>query len=292
MKKAHLICLLREAGVSFELMETRSEAHLRQLTKETAAHFPVLAGAGGDTTIQIMINEIMTTSHRPALAVIGLGSSNDLAREFGMGTLRSACTAIGQGWQKKVDLGKILTTGGSSRYFLGQASLGLGVLVNRYVAYLSSRHSFFAKKQFIAGAVGALKAKSSGKVPLSLNLEYGNKALKGSWSIVVFSNIRYWASGRFFNPSALINDGKLECFLIDDCSLINLAKLYYQAGKGKHIKNPKVRFVASDFFEISSYFPFAIQADGEIISVNKSLQGNFQARIVTIPQALNFIYNK
>ncbi len=291
-KKAHLVRLLKEAGVSFELLETRSEAHLRKLVKEVAPDFPVLAGAGGDTTIQIMVNEIMATLYRPALAVIGLGSSNDLAREFGVDSMKRACAALREGRQKKIDIGRILTAGGISRYFLGQASLGLGVWVNQYVASLSSRYSFLAKKQFIAGAVAVLTSKTAGKIPLSLTVEWGNAGFKGTWSVIVFSNIKYWASGRLFNPSASIDDGKLECFLIDDCSLIDLARLYLRTGKGKHTNNPRVRFVSSDSFNISSSSPFSIQADGEIVSVKTASQGNFQARIEICPQTLNMTYYK
>ncbi|MFW6136984.1 MAG: hypothetical protein ACOC5U_02800 [Candidatus Aminicenantaceae bacterium] len=89
-----------------------------------------------------------------------------------------------------------------------------------------------------------------------------------------------------------MDDGKLECFLIDDCSLIDLARIYLRTGKGKHTNNPRVRFVSSDSFNISSSSPFSIQADGEIISVKNSSQGNFKARIEICPQTLNMTYYK
>ena len=128
---------LKRQGVSYVLTITDDESHLRDLTRSLAAEGHPLAGAGGDSTFLVMLDEIMAAPTRPRLGLIGIGSSNDVPREFGLDTLERACAALKNGTARTIDIGFVETDGGAKRHFLGQANIGLGAEVNRYVARLA-----------------------------------------------------------------------------------------------------------------------------------------------------------
>src|SRR4030042_3830132 len=83
-RKAGLEEALRRHGVLFDLIVTRSEDELRALVREQGGVCRTIAGAGGDSTFHIMANEIIRAAAEHRLGVMGIGSSNDIAREFGL----------------------------------------------------------------------------------------------------------------------------------------------------------------------------------------------------------------
>ncbi|MBM3312280.1 MAG: hypothetical protein FJY80_12330, partial [Candidatus Aminicenantes bacterium] len=149
--KEKLEAELKQQGIPYLLTVTESERELRQTTRRLAATERAIAGAGGDSTFLIMAEEILNSGGRPALGLIGMGSSNDIAASFGLGTLEAAGRALGEGRPKPIDLGVVVHDGLRLGYFLGQANLGLGVAVNRYVASLAVRRPRLASRQFLAG---------------------------------------------------------------------------------------------------------------------------------------------
>ena len=85
---------LKEQGIAHDWFESRHEDDLRDLVAVTAEDYPTLVAAGGDTTLLIVINELMRLGADNALGMIGLGSCNDVVREFGIHTMKKACQAI------------------------------------------------------------------------------------------------------------------------------------------------------------------------------------------------------
>ena len=71
---------LREQGIAYDWFESRHEDDLRDLVAVTAEDYPRLVAAGGDTTLLIVINELMRLKADNILGMIGLGSCNDVSR--------------------------------------------------------------------------------------------------------------------------------------------------------------------------------------------------------------------
>ena len=161
---------LKRQDVSYALTVTDDESHLRSQVRSLAAEGRAMAGAGGDSTFLIMLDEIMAATPRPRLGMIGIGSSNDIPREFGIETLERACAALKSGLYRMVDIGVVETASGAKRHFLGQANIGLGAEVNRFMAGLADKRPRLARRQTLAGFIGIIGAYRSGKIPLDLTL--------------------------------------------------------------------------------------------------------------------------
>ena len=289
-KKNRLEELLKKYDIPYDLFVTQSEEALIRLTQEKSKEYKVLVGAGGDSTFNIMANEINKRSADVSLGMIGLGSSNDIAKEFGIDSLDKACLALKKKRTKRVDLGSIEEDSFLLRLFLGQANVGLGVYVSKHADGMAARGSRWAKFQTVAGISGIRDAYRSQKVPLSLTIKSDIGEVHGEFILASFNNIRYWATGRLLCPEAQSDDGKLYACLIDNCSFSRFAQIALMAKKGNHIKTKEVEILQSSGFTVSAEEAFEIQTDGEIVHrPNSSTQfKTIQFRI--LPQALTILY--
>ena len=283
--RERLEMLLRDQEIAYDLVATENEEQLKGLGRKLVAQGRAIVGAGGDSTFHLIINEIMKAGGRAALGLIGLGSSNDITLEFGLEPLEKAVAAIKRNRTRLVDLGGIEQGGKTLRYFLGQANIGLGVVVNRYVDELARRRPWLAHRQALAGTLGIMRAYRKKQVPLEMTIRSGQEAINGSYLVALFCNTRYWATGKLMAPAARPDDGRLDACLIANCSFLRLTRINGLANSGKHGRAPEVRFLQSAEFMVSSPTAFAIQADGEIVSPEPGEAVHFQVK----PRALCLI---
>lgn len=288
-KKDRLEHLLRRWEVEADILVTADEEHLKSLTKECAGRYSVLAGAGGDSTFQIMINEIVRSGAKVDFGLIALGSSNDVAREFGVESLEKACQALKRRRLRPTDLGSIEDEGEVLGYFIGQANIGLGAKVNRYVEGLARNKRRLGAFQTLAGARGIIAAYRRREVPLHLNVQAGEQKMSGAYAAAVISNIRYWATGRLINPFARTDDGRLDGCLIAGCSFLRLITLARLARNGRHVGAPEVAFLTGTEFAVFSEQNFEVQADGEIIGGRETPRLFRSVRFRVVPRALRLI---
>ncbi len=288
-KKPQLESLLQQHAIPYDLVVTRSEDNLRQLIRENASRYHTLASAGGDSTFQIMVEELVRVGARVNLGMFGLGSSNDIPREFGLDSLEKACAALKSGRTRDVDLGEISDGRTMVKPFVGQSSLGLGFWVNRYVEDLAGRRRPLARFQNLAGVLGVVRSYQTRKIPIPLRVESAHGVVEGAFVLAVFSNIRYWATGRLLNPRAKFDDGRLDACLIGDCSFFQLARIARLARSGSHVNANKISFLQDGEFVVSSKHPFEVQLDGEIIGGRHNPQAFRSLRFRAVPRALRII---
>lgn len=280
---------LRESGVPFDFFITGSEDELKSLAREHGRRYRTVVGAGGDSTFHIVANELLVSGATARLGMIGVGSSNDIDREFGLDSLDKACAALRAGRTRRIDVGRIVRAGESLRYFLGQANIGLGVLVNAYVAGLSGRRPGLARHQTAAGVLGVFRAYRSGRIPLALDVAGGGSAVRGRFILAVFGNTRYWATGKMIVPGAKPDDGILDACLIGACPFGRLARIAVLASRGLHGRMKEVSFLRGEGFEVSAEVPFEVQIDGEILGGVDRPDTFEKIRFDVLPGALEII---
>ena len=304
---------LDRLDIGYDLFLTESGADLAEKTRRLAAEYPHLVGVGGDSTFFIIVNSLMETECRPELGLIGLGSSNDIPRHFGIETIEKACLALKEGRTQSIDLG-CLSRGEENTYFLGQANIGLGVAVNRFVERLKHRIPKLAHLQSMAGLMGIIGAYRRKEAAVSLRItsmlaterkssyplnvmpdenkksdSVHHQTWDGEWTVALFSNIRYWATGKRICPDADAGDGKLDACLIESCGLRRLVGVNARASAGKHTADPSVHMMQAESYLISSDDPFAVQLDGEILGGASSPEMMTEAVISVVPSAVRLI---
>ena len=281
--------LLKNYGISYNLFESKNLEHIRELVKEKSKNHKIIVGAGGDSTFQIIVDEIIRSDLNNIFGLIALGSSNDIAKEFNLDTLEKACLALKRMRIKKIDVGYVKEGSEIISFFIGQANIGLGVFVNKYVEKFTRKSPFLGKRQILAGTLGVINSYLSKKIPVSLSIKADDRETYGHFLLVVFSNIKYWATGKKINPYALVDDSKLDCCLIKYCDFPRLIQITVSAKKGEHIKTKEVSIIQSSSFKVSSEIPFEIQVDGEILGgYERPLKFN-EISINVFPKILSLI---
>ena len=115
-----LLRMAREAGVSVDIVHTRSADDLRAKLKELAARSaPRVAVAGGDGTVGLAVQELAHTE--TALGILFQGTFNNFASTLRLPhNLPESLKMLKDGVVQSVDLGKI-----GDRYFTELAGVGL-----------------------------------------------------------------------------------------------------------------------------------------------------------------------
>lgn len=287
-RKSFVEARLRAIGLPFDLFVTRSEEDLRTLARSCGKTHETVVGVGGDSTFHWIVNELVRSGSAASFGMIGTGSSNDIDREFGLDSPDKAFGALKSGRTRRVDLGLIERDGVPIRYYIGQANIGLGVRVNMFVEDQFRRRPWLGRRQTLAGILGIVDAFRSKDLPLRLSVIPGGGAAE-EFTLAVFSNIRYWATGRMICPDALTDDGMIDACLIGKTSFSGFLRTARLAGGGRHGKVRGVSFSKSERFDVSSETPFAIQTDGEIVGATGRPERFARVSFRAVPKALALV---
>ena len=112
---------LREAGLAFEVAETRQPGEAIGLAERAAAAFDVVIAVGGDGTVHEVANGLLRAGADAALGVLPLGSGDDFVK---MLPPRDAVERIARGEVRRFDAGRI--EAGATRYFANGMDVGFG----------------------------------------------------------------------------------------------------------------------------------------------------------------------
>ncbi|HUU05677.1 MAG TPA: diacylglycerol kinase family protein [Patescibacteria group bacterium] len=289
LKRRTLQKCLKEEDIACDWFESRHEDDLRDLVKVTATDYPTLVAAGGDTTLLIVINELMRLKADNTLGMIGLGSCNDVVKEFEIHSLKKACQAIRRNRSRQIDLGVVREGRKILRYYPGQASIGLAVLINQYVEQVVKRSPRLGKYQTISGIRGGWQAYRSAEVPLKLDVEFDKGRVSGEFMLAVFNNIRYYAAGKMTSPRARTDDGLLDAFLVKKCSFSRLAYIAFLTPPAAYADKKETITLQAPKFTVRSDKPFTIQIDGEVLSENARPRQFRNLEFASVPRALKII---
>ncbi|MES0488734.1 MAG: diacylglycerol kinase family protein [Leptospirales bacterium] len=284
-KKEHLSSALNKYSIEHEFIITKSEAHLRELV-HTHADAKSIIAVGGDSTITIAADEIIKGKHNVTLGLIPLGSSDDIALDYGITDLEKAVSVIHKAETRQTDIGKITENGNTVCHFLGQANIGIGVAVNRYVANAVHKNRFLSKNQTLAGLAGMMHAYKKHEVPVQAHIVHPEENMDGEFTSLLFSKIRYWASGLLYAPSAKPDDGDLHAVFIKSCPLLRLLRLTQLAANGRHVKQEETVTVSANKFRVRLNSPFQIQVDGDILQQSNQERNFTEVEFSTLPLAI------
>ncbi|MDH5718784.1 MAG: diacylglycerol kinase family protein [Spirochaetia bacterium] len=275
--------------ISYDLFISKSEDDLKKLTREKSKTHKYLIAAGGDSTFLIMVNELLKRKIPAIVGLIGLGSSDDIVRDYGFLTLDEACATLKNKSIQQIDIGTIKSSGKILSYFIGQANIGLGVSVNRYVENFKKKHKLWGKSQFIGGLLGMYYAYKKHEVPVLLNIKSKDKEIEKKFILTLFTKIKYWATGIKMAPGANSTDGFLQAVFFTKCGFFRLLKLTLMAKKETHLKEKEVINIVSKKYSVSSIKPFSIQIDGEIIKENDKDKLFTNVEIGVLPKAIKML---
>ena len=238
-----------------------------------------VVAAGGDGTLNEIINGIGSDIADIRLGLIPLGTGNDFARcldlpstiEENIALLRSAETTA-------IDLVRVRSD--RIRYFVNVSAGGFSGMVNEKLTPAIKRN--WGPLAYVRCAAAAFPDLHAYRTSISLD-EKENFSMD-LYNVIV-ANGRYVAGGLPIAPQADPTDGLLDVILIPERPKAETALLAAQILLGKHLPSNGVTFRRATKLSIQSRPGMWFNLDGELV-------GNAPATFEVMPGALQFVVGK
>lgn len=245
------LAILEQAGVELIRRDPESREHLAELIAEYRNQVDFFIVGGGDGTISAAAEAIYKAG-KP-LAILPLGTANDLARSVGIPpNVENACRIIAGNRKRRIDLGMV-----NGQFFFNVAHIGLGV----HITYELTPE--IKKKWGVFSYLHAFFRALSRKQTFRLYLQVDDHNYRMRSIHVAVGNGRFYGGGNVVDERARIDSGELYLYSLKPQSaweLLTLAPLL-RGGKQRLVKRT---FTAiGKQIRITTTRPREIHADGE-----------------------------
>jgi diacylglycerol kinase (ATP) len=236
----------------------------------------MIVAAGGDGTLNEVVNGIGRNGSKVRLGLIPLGTGNDFARTLGLPhDLEEAIAVLAAGQTRAIDLVRVKSD--KARYFVNVSAGGFSGLVDEKLT--PEMKKTWGPLAYLRGAAAALPELRAYRTKLSFDKK---KPVTLSLYNVVIANGRYVGGGRQIAPKASIDDGLLDVILVKERSAAELALLAAQVALGKHLSSDAIVFRRAAKVTVNSKPGMWFNVDGELV-------GKEPARFEVLPRALQFV---
>ncbi len=233
-----------------------------EIQKGLSAGCQTVVAAGGDGTVNAVVNALMTVdkAKRPALAIIPMGTANDFA-----GTLAiPADVAEAVGLMRSTTPVPVDVVGinghGAARYYANVAAGGNCVRVSEALTdEIKSRWGAFA---YIRGAVAVLPDMTTYRITANCDGEEFTDL--ECWAVLV-SNGKTNAGGIRVAPQASPTDGLIDVIIIRGGDVGDMLKIVADNLLGDFLKSEQVIFRQVRSLSLRSEPHMRFTLDGEVV---------------------------
>ena len=258
---AEVLDVLEDVGYETSAYQTTPEPLSAQKEAERAAKagFDLIVAAGGDGTINEVVNGVAPLEDRPQLAFIPTGTTNDYARalKIPMGNPVEAAKIIAKNQTIKMDIGRAF----GNKYFINIAAAGtLSELTYRVPSEAKSRLGYFA---YVAKGAEMLPRSKSRKVRIT----HDHGVFEGKISLMFAALTNSIGGFEQIAPDAKLDDGNFTLILVKTAKLFEMLALLIQAiNGGQHVTDVNVEYLKTSKLKLEvldGKEPFMLNLDGE-----------------------------
>lgn len=229
-----------------------------------------LAVAGGDGTLNRVINAMKINNVDLPVGIFPWGTANDLASYFGIKRdVKQCCHNIINGKTKSIDLGTI-----NGRYFINVASGGLLTDVSQKID-VNLKNSLGKLAYYIKGIEQIPNFR-----PIKVEMETEKEIINDY--IYLFLVFNGCSAGGFdmLAKDALIDDGMLDVIAVRACLVVDLVPLFIKILRGEHLNDSNIIYMRTNRIKINCEYDIETDIDGES-------GPNFPVEIGVLPKAVN-----
>lgn len=246
----------RNSGWLVDLRPTRSAGDATRLAREAAAQgYNIVVAAGGDGTVNEVINGLVGT--QTALAMLPIGTVNIWAREMGLPMdLPRSTTAFLQAQLKQIDVGQV-----GDRYFLLMAGIGFDAAVTAAV-----RSGEKKRLGAIAYVFQALQLAQKFKGTRA-HIRVDGKRIRGRILMVVIGNSQLYGGVVKLTAHAVLNDGLLDVCVIKGSSMMWAPLRLLSILLRHYDRDPKVDYYRARQVQVLGRTVLPVQVDGDYLGM-------------------------
>lgn len=232
-----ILNILERAGYETSAYATTPEPNSAKNEAERAAKagFSLIVAAGGDGTINEVVNGIAPLKHRPKLGIIPAGTTNDYARALKIPREDpiGAAKVIAKGQTIKMDIGEA-----GKNWFVNIAAGGL--LTELTYGVPSQVKSLFGYLAYLVKGAELLPQIK----PIKMHLEYDGGIYDGKASMFFLALTNSIGGFEQIVPDASLDDGKFTLIVVKTSNLIEILQLITMVlNGGKHVNDPRILYV-------------------------------------------------
>lgn len=231
---------------------------------ETASEHPLVIIAGGDGTVNAVVNAL--TPGRAILAILPLGTANVLAHELGISSVADGIARIARGSTRPLAVGLVEWGHGLNQRFLLMAGIGLDGDIVRGVRMWEKR--LFKQGAYLLSALRCLLTWQRGRFSLLAD------GCSVECHSVVISNAARYGGNRILMPAADISEALLDLFCITAESRWSYLRIISSILAGRPCRPDDVTLLRTGHVEVGG--DRSIQLDGDYL-------GQAPVRVSTIP---------
>ncbi len=232
-----ILDILENAGYETSAYRTTPKPNSARDEAERVARagFNLIVAAGGDGTINEVVNGIAPLKHRPMMGIIPAGTTNDYARALKIPREDpiAAAKVIAKGENVSMDIGQA-----DKKYFVNIA--GGGLLTELTYGVPSQYKSLFGYLAYLVKGAEILPRIK----PIKMHLEYDDGVFDGKASMFFLALTNSIGGFEQIVPDASLDDGKFTLIVVKTSNLVEILQLMTMVlNGGRHIKDPRILYV-------------------------------------------------
>lgn len=251
-----------EAGVQFHETTSRDDAR-ENASRAWDDGFGHVVVAGGDGTVNSVVNGLMQSPQRPRLSVLPIGTANDFACSLGIPwELEAAAETVSAGRTAAIDVVKI-SGEDVTQWFVNVAAGGNSDEVTRRLT--PEMKSRWGPLCYFRGALGVLPELKTFRARVQFDDEEAESC--ELWNLII-ANGRTNAGRIEVAPRASLTDGMLDVILIEEGNWIDLSTLVVQYVIGDYITAEGVQYRHARRVRLHAEPPLRFSVDGEVLETH------------------------
>jgi diacylglycerol kinase (ATP) len=256
--KKHLpevLIKLEQAGYETSCHATVCEGDATEAAKIAVERkYDLVVAAGGDGTLNEVVNGLAEQEYRPKLGIVPMGTTNDFARAVHIPRdIGAAVDIIIKGDTIPVDIGRM----NSNRYFINIA--GGGRLTELTYEVPSKLKTVLGQLAYYLKGVEMLPSIRA----TDLSIEYDGKLFEGEAMLFLIGLTNSVGGFEKLAPDASINDGMFSLLILKKTNLAEFIRIASLAVRGDHINDPNVIYTQANRVKVYSKDKVQLNIDGE-----------------------------
>lgn len=241
---ADILSVYEQAGYETSAFATTPEPNSakNEATRAGKEGFDLVIAAGGDGTVNEVVNGLAGLEKSPTLAIIPAGTTNDYARALRIprdDPVAAAKVILKDNHKFKIDVGKA-----GDNYFMNIAAGG--TLTELTYDVPSEMKSLFGYMAYFAKGAELLPQVR----PIEMNIKYDGHEYDGKVSVIFLALTNSVGGFEQIVPDASLDDGKFSLIIVKEANMVGMMQLMAKALNGNHIGDPRVIYTKAANVEV------------------------------------------
>lgn len=218
------------------------------------ARYELVIAAGGDGTVNEVVNGLVRSRWQPRLAVVPLGTANDFAAGLEIpSNLADAVAVAIEGRATVVDVARV-----NRRCFINVSTGGFGAEATE-AASAETKRALGTWAYLVTGVRKFVELRPS-RARFRVD---GRELFAGEFLFFAVGNARQTGGGKVVTPRAQFGDGKLDVVIVPALPRMDFIALLPDLRAGTHLNSPDVLYLQTPAVEVDALQDLVVNADGE-----------------------------